>query len=47
MDTFFYSLQSLYEDAYTVTFVVMAVAFAGLLGFWRFLTGRDEDIDKF
>jgi hypothetical protein len=47
MDVVFYSLQELYESAYMVTFIAMAVAFVGLLGFWRFLTSRDDDIDKF
>ena len=47
MNSFFYSLQDLYQWTHSVTFILIPVVFIGLLGFWVFLTGRDEDIDKF
>lgn len=43
----FYSFQDLFQSSSAVTYILMGLVFAGLLGFWRFLTGRDEDIDKF
>lgn len=47
MDTIFYSLQDFLLCTKTVTYICMGLGLVGLLGYWIFLTGRDESIRKY
>ncbi len=43
----FYSLQDFMIYSKSVTYILMALGLLGLLGYWIFLTGRDESIRKY
>lgn len=47
METIFYSLQDFMLSTKTMTYILMGLGLLGLLGYWLFLTGRDESIRKF
>ncbi len=43
----FYSLQNFMLWSKSLTYICMGLGVLGLLGYWLFLTGRDEQIRKF
>lgn len=43
MEGEFYTLQNFYTFTKGVTYVLMVLTLFGLLGFWLFLSDRDED----
>ena len=47
METVFYSLHDFMVCTKSVTYILMGLGVLGLLGYWIFLTGRDENIRKF
>lgn len=47
MESVFYSLQDFMVSTKTATYVLMGLGLVGLLGYWLFLTGRDERIKKY
>jgi hypothetical protein len=42
----FHTLQEFYLHSKTLTYVLMGLVLIGFLGFWRLLTGRQEDVKK-
>lgn len=47
METIFYSLHEFMLHTKTITYILMGLGVVGLLGYWLFLTGRDESIRKY
>ena len=47
METIFYSLHDFMLATKTMTYIGMGLGLVGLLGYWLFLTGRDESIRKY
>ncbi len=47
METIFYSLHDFMIATKTVTYIFMGLGLIGLLGFWLFLTGREDPIRKY
>lgn len=47
MEHVFYSLHDFMLCTKTLTYILMGLGLLGLLGYWLFLTGRDESIRKF
>ncbi len=47
METIFYSLHDFMLHTKTITYMLMGLGVVGLLGYWLFLTGRDESIRKY
>lgn len=47
MEQVFYSLHDFMLHTKTATYILMGLGLLGLLGYWLFLTGRDESIRKF
>ena len=47
METIFYSLQDFMVHTKSITYILMGLGVLGLLGYWLFLTGRDEKIRKY
>ncbi len=47
MDSIFYSLQDFMLCTKSLTYIFMGLGVLGLLGYWLFLTGRDERIRKY
>ena len=47
MEHIFYSLHDFMLCTKTMTYVLMGLGLFGLLGYWLFLTGRDESIRKY
>ena len=47
METVFYSLHDFMLCTKTATYIFMGLGLLGLLGYWLFLTGRDESIRKY
>lgn len=45
MDNTFYSLQEFMLHTKGVVYILMGAMILGILGFWLYLTGRDEDKD--
>ena len=43
MDGIFYTLQDFLTYTKGVTYILILAILFAMLGFWRFLTGRDED----
>ena len=43
MDGVFYTLQDLFAYTKGVTYILIVAILVSMVGFWRFLTGRDED----
>lgn len=43
MEDIFYTLQDFYTYTKGVTYVLIVMILFGMVGFWRFLTGRDDD----
>jgi len=43
MDGIFYTLQDFLTYTKGVTYILILAILLAMLGFWRFLTGRDED----
>jgi hypothetical protein len=43
MDGVFYTLQDLFLYTKGVTYILIVAILLAMVGFWRFLTGRDED----
>jgi hypothetical protein len=43
MDGLFYTLQDLYTYTKGVTYILIVAILLGMVGFWCFLKGRDED----
>jgi hypothetical protein len=43
MDGIFYTLQDFLTYTKGVTYILIVAILLVMLGFWRFLTGRDED----
>ena len=43
MEGVFYTLQDLFTYTKGVTYILIVVILLSMLGFWRFLTGRDND----
>lgn len=46
MDSIFYTLQEFMTHTEGVTYILVVAILLGMLGFWNFLTDRDEDIYK-
>ena len=46
MDGIFYTLQDFLTHTEGTTYLIIIAVLLGLLGFWNFLTDRDEDIYK-
>jgi len=47
METIFYSLHDFYVCTKSATYICMGLGLLGLLGYWLFLTGRDEKMRKY
>ncbi|MDR0338824.1 MAG: hypothetical protein LBH65_00945 [Desulfovibrio sp.] len=47
MDNVFYSLHDFMVCTKSLTYILMGLGVLGLLGYWIFLTGRDDNIRKF
>ena len=47
MDSIFYSLQDFMVCTKSVVYILMGLGVLGLLGYWIFLTGRDEKMRKY
>lgn len=47
MESVFYSLQDFMVCTKTATYILMGLGLLGLLGYWLFLTGRDEQQRKY
>lgn len=47
MDNIIYSLQDFMVCTKSVTYILMGLGVICLLGYWIFLTGRDEKIRKY
>lgn len=47
MDSIFYSLQDFMVFTKGIVYILMGLGVLGLLGYWIFLTGRDEKIRKY
>jgi len=47
MECIFYSLQDFMLSTKNMTYILMGLGVLGLLGYWLFLTGRDEKIRKY
>ncbi|MDR2744190.1 MAG: hypothetical protein LBB66_03180 [Desulfovibrio sp.] len=47
MDSAFYSLQDFMLHTKTLTYILMGLGLPAMLGWWLFLTGRDEEIRKY
>ncbi len=45
MENAFYTLQDFMLHTKGAAYILMGAMILGLLGFWRYLTGRDEDKD--
>jgi Tfp pilus assembly protein PilO len=45
MENTFYSLQEFMLHTKGVVYILMGVMILGILGFWLYLNGRDEDRD--
>ncbi|HKK32888.1 MAG TPA: hmc operon protein 4 [Desulfomicrobiaceae bacterium] len=43
MDAIYYTLQDFLTFTKGFTYVLMGVGLVGFIGFWRFLTARDDD----
>ena len=43
MEQAFYTLQDFMVHTKAVVYVLMGLWLVGVVGFWHFLTGRDED----
>lgn len=43
MEQAFYTLQDFMVHTKAVVYVVMGLSLLGILGFWLFLTGKDQD----
>ena len=43
MESIFYTLQDFFTFTKGVIYILIVATLFILLGFWRFLTGRDED----
>lgn len=43
MESDFYTLQEFYTFTKGVTYILIILALIGFVGFWRFLTARDDD----
>ncbi|MEE9120494.1 MAG: hypothetical protein V3U56_04320 [Syntrophobacteria bacterium] len=43
MDTIFYTLQEFLTHTENVTYLLIVATLFGMIGFWYFLTGGDED----
>ena len=47
MESIFYSLHDFMLCTKSMTYILMGLGVLGLLGYWLFLTGRDESIRKY
>lgn len=43
MDRVFYTLQDFFSFTEGVIYILIVAILLAMLGFWRFLTGRDEE----
>ena len=43
MDNIFFTLQDYLTHAKGVAYILIVLILLGMLGFWNFLAGRDED----
>lgn len=43
MDQVFFTLQDFMVHTKAVIYVLMGISLIAIVGFWHFLTGRDED----
>jgi len=43
MEQAFHTLQDFMVHTKAVVYVLMGISLIGIVGFWHFLTGRDED----
>jgi len=46
MDGIFYTLQNFLTHTEATTYLIIIAVLLGMLGFWNFLTDRDEEIYK-
>ncbi len=46
MDGIFYTLQEFMTHTKSVTYLLIIAILLGMLGFWNFLSERDEDLYK-
>ena len=47
MEQVIYTLHEFMLHTKSITYILMGCALAGFVGYWMFLTGRDEKIRKF
>jgi hypothetical protein len=43
MDNIFYTLQDFLTHTKGIAYILIVLILLGMLGFWNFLTGRDDD----
>ena len=43
MDGIFYTLQEFMTHTKGITYILMVIALLSFVGYWRFLTGNDDD----
>ena len=43
MDNIYYTLQDFLTHTKGVAYILIVIILIGMLGFWKYLTGRDED----
>ncbi len=43
MDNIFYTLQDFLTHTKGIVYILIVLILLGMLGFWNFLTGRDDD----
>jgi hypothetical protein len=43
MDNIFYTLQDFMTHTKGVAYILIVLILLGMLGFWKFLSGRDDD----
>ncbi len=47
MERIFYTLHDFMLHTKSITYILMGVALVSFVGYWLFLTGRDEKIRKY
>ena len=43
MENGFYTLQDFFYHTKSITYILMVAALVGIVGFWKFLTGNEDD----
>jgi len=42
MDGMFFTLHDFFQHTENITYILIVAILVGMVGFWRFLTGRDD-----